>query len=363
MTKKELGRSIAFILVVCMMLLLRCEIFELDDTTYIPTRFQTFYDLNEDTLDAVWIGTSGVDRYWLSAKAYEEHGMTVFPLSSDAMPTWLFTYVVDEIYKDQNPELIIVDLRAFCQTNTVESKDTRARRLLDAMDSFSINKLRAAFRTMRSIKELDSESAAFDLSYLLSYIKYHNMWEDDDFSLVNNTSDAKCPYMGFFMRRTLSLKPKDQKASVFKTDYFEELDPFSEQSLYEFLDYAEEKGLNVLFVNTPNHMTKKEMGRTNTICQILDKKGAKYINYCETDKKGDFTLIPELDHVDDFYNRNHVNYYGAEKFTAVFAEYLNENYDFADHRSDEAVKEHWDGVYDVIKATIKGWEEAAAAKK
>ena len=363
MTKKELLRSIAFVLVVCMMLLLLCEVFELSDVTYIPTRFKTFYDLNENTLDAVWIGTSGVDRYWLSSKAYEEYGMTVYPLSSDAMPTWLFTYVVDEIYKDQNPELLIVDLRAFCQTNTVASKDTRARRLLDAMDPFSINKIRAAFRTMSSIKQLDEESSDFDLSYLLSYIKYHNMWEDDDFSLEDNTSDAKCEYMGFFMRKSLSLKPKTQKASVFKTDYYDTLDQYSEESLYEFLDYVEEKGINVLFVNTPNHMKKEEMGRTNTICKILNERGIKYINYCETDNKGDFTYIPELDHVEDFYNRNHVNYYGAEKFTTVFAKYLDENYDFADHRSDEAVTEHWDGVYEHIKATIKGWEDAAAAKK
>lgn len=359
MTKKELFRSLAFILVVCLLLILLCEVFELSDVTYIPTRFQKFYNLEENTLDAVWIGTSGVDRYWLSAKAYEEYGMTVFPLSSDAMPTWLFTYVVDEIYKDQNPELLIVDLRAFCQTNTVASKDTRARRLLDAMDSFSINKIRAAFRTMSSIADLDEESDSFDLSYLLSYIKYHNMWEDDDFSLVDNTSSTECEYMGFFMRKSLSLKPKDQKATVFKTDYYDELDPYSEESLYEFLDYVEEKGLNVLFVNTPNHMKKEEMGRTNTICQILDQRGIQYINYCETDDQGDFSLIPELDHVEDFYNRNHVNYYGAEKFTAVFAEYLNENYDFTDHRSDEAVKEDWDGVYYHIKATIQEWEEAA----
>ncbi|MBQ6997645.1 MAG: hypothetical protein IJN60_04645 [Oscillospiraceae bacterium] len=362
MTKKELLRSIAFVLVVCMMLLLLCEVFELDDTTYIPTRFKTFYDLNENTLDAVWIGTSGVDRYWVSSKAYEEHGMTVFTLSSDAMPTWLFTYVVDEIYKTQNPEVLIVDIRAFCQTNTVESKDVRARRLLDAMDPFSINKIRAAFRTMSSIKDLDPESESFDLSYLLSYIKYHNMWEEDDFSIINNTSDQKCPYMGFFMRKSLSIKPKTQKAKVFDTEYFAELDPYSEESLYEFFDYAEEKGLNVLYVNTPNHMTKEEIGRTNTICKILEERGEQFINYCLTDESGGFLLIPELDHVDDFYNRNHVNYYGAEKFTAVFAEYLNEHFDFEDHRTDEAVKEHWDGVYDLIKETIKGWEEAAAAK-
>ncbi len=362
MTKKEFGRSIAFVLLVCILLFLLCEVFELDDTTYIPTRFKTFYNLNENTLDAVWIGTSGVDRYWLSSKAYDEYGMTVYPLSSDAMPTWLFTYVIDEIYKTQNPELLIVDLRAFCQTNTVSSKDARARRLLDAMDTFSINRLKAAFRTMNSIHELEEDGSAFDLSYLLSYIKYHNMWTEKDFSIVNNTSSKQCEYMGFFMRKSLSMKTKDQSAKVYKTDSYKDLDPYAEESLYELLDYIEEKNINVLFVNTPNHMTGTENARANTICRILDEHDAKYINYCLTDENGDFLYTPEIDHVADFYNRNHVNYYGAEKFTDTFAKYLDENYDFADHRSDAAVTEDWNGVYDKIKAQIAEWEEAAAAK-
>lgn len=358
MTKKQIGRGIAFVLVVCLLLVLLCEIFELGDTTYIATRFTTFSDLSEDTLDAVWIGTSGVDRYWLAAKAYEEYGMTVYPLSSDAMPSWLFTIMIDEIYSKQNPELIIVDLRAFAQSNaTVSMADTRARRILDAMDAFSINRFKVAFKTMKVLKQIDPERDFFDLSYLLSYVKYHAMWAEEDFSLMDNVNFDGSDYMGFFMRRSLSLKPKDQEPVVYDTEYYEELDPIAEESLYELLDYIEQKDLNVLFVNTPNVMLKQEVGRSNTVCKILDEYGINYLNCCETDDQGNFTYVIDLDHVHDFYNRNHLNYYGAEKFTEVFATYLDENYGFEDHRSDEAVQKDWDGVYTKIKKQIKKWEK------
>lgn len=365
MTKKELLRSIAFVLVVCLLFIGLCEVFELSDVTYIPTRFKTFGNLNKDTVDAVWIGTSGVDRYWMAAKAYEEYGMTVFALASDAMPSFLFTNVIDEIYAKQDPELIIIDARAFGQANTkADTVDTRVRRVLDAMDFFSINRFKAAFKAMEILHRIDPERDRYDLSLPISFIKYHTMWADEDFSIEDNTSiNAESEYMGFFVHNSLSIKEKKHKAVVYNSSVTKPLDPIAEESLYELLDYAENKNINLLFVCTPEMMTESEMGKMNTLFGILDEKGINYVNGCETDSKGNFTYFPDLNPSKDYYNENHVNYYGAEKFTSVIGAYLDEHYDFADHRSDETVKEDWDGVYEHIKDAIKEREEAAAAKK
>ena len=65
----------------------------------------------------------------------------------------------------------------------------------------------------------------------------------------------------------------------------------------------------------------------------------------------------------DFYNEGHTNYYGAQKFTKVFSEYLVENYDLKDRRNDENVKEHWDGVHDKLLAKIAELEEARRLKE
>ena len=358
MTKKEFGRMIAFALIVCLMLLLLCEVFELSDTSYIATRFKTFYGVEEDTLDAVFIGSSGVDRYWISPKAYEEYGMTVFPLASDAMPTWLFTNVIDEIYKDQSPELIIIDVRTYGQTSTdVGTVDTRARRVLDAMNFFSINRIKIAFKTMDILHQIDEERSAFDLSFLLNYVKYHTKWADEDFSIKDNISDEKNEYMGFFTRSTLSVKSKKQKATVYNNEVYTELDPIAEESLYELFAYAEEKDIDLLFVDTPRMMDEKAMGCANTLYRILEEEGIPYINYSQTDEKGKFTAVAGLSQKKDFYNKNHVNYYGAEKFTETFSAYLNDHYDFPDHRTDEAVKAQWDGLYKNLKKTIAKWEK------
>lgn len=357
MTKKEFGRGIAFLLAACVLLLGLCEVFELNDTTNIATRFKTFGDLNENTVDAVWIGTSGVDRFWVSPKAYEEYGMTVFPLASDGMPSWLFTNVIDEICENQSPELIILDMRAFRQDNVdAPVAEVRARRILDAMDFFSVNRFKAALKTMDIIHRIDEDASSFDLSFLLSYIKYHSMWEDEDFFIAESTSKKRHSYMGFYMNSSKSLASVENQDVVFAQDSYEPLDPISVDSLYEVLDYAERKGINLLFMGTPEMLSDTEIGQVNTLTRMLDEAGADYIHYYEPSEDGGFLLIPDLDPDSDFYDENHVNYYGAEKFTAAFAAYLDEHYDFADRRADEAAASQWDGVYQKVVDRIAGWE-------
>lgn len=358
MTKKEFGRSIAFVLVVCLVLILLCDLFEQANYSNFDKRFTTYRNLNEDTIDAVWIGTSGVDRYWIGAKAYEEYGMTVYPLTVDAMPTWLFTNVIEEVYTYQNPELIIIDIRAYGQDNVnAGAMDVRARRILDAMDFFSVNRIKTAFDTMEIIHENFEEEPEFEISYLLPFVKYHSKWEEDDYTISGNLGNKEHAYLGFYMSSALSIDKVPQTPVVYTPDYYEELDPIAEASLYDFLEYIDENDLNVLFVDTPKFKTEQEIGRANTVYKILDEYEADYINFCVTDEEGNFTYIPDFDFESDFYNEGHVNYYGAEKFTDVFAAYLDENYDLPDHRSDESIQEDWDGIYTKIKKAIAKWEK------
>ena len=80
MTKNQIIRCAAFSVIVCLLLVLMCELFENTNTSNYATRMYSYRNFNEDTVDAVMIGTSGIDRYWIAAKAYEDYGMTVYPL-------------------------------------------------------------------------------------------------------------------------------------------------------------------------------------------------------------------------------------------------------------------------------------------
>lgn len=362
MTKKQVFRCIAFCLVVCCILVLMCDLFEQDDPNY-SSRFYSYRNFEKGTVDAVYFGTSGVDRYWMSAKAYEEYGMTVYNLTCDGMPVWLYDIMIDEAFAYQDPELLIFDIRAFGQCNIPSYIDIRGRRTMDAMGLLSWNRLRAAQRTVQTMMKVDEEQSAFDISYLLPFVKFHTKWSSDPtdqptFTLDNTAGHDPSTSGGFVLHSHYSVHQEKQWPANYdenyKLDHVGQLDPISEEALYRVLEHTKELGVKVLFVDTPQFMNNVELGCANRVIQILDEYDVPYISYNMPGASEKLNV--EFDLATDFYENNHVNYYGAEKFTASLAAYLDANYDLPDRRNEEGVKKDWDGVYDNIKETIAKFE-------
>ncbi|MBO5936208.1 MAG: hypothetical protein J6Q79_01180 [Clostridia bacterium] len=61
MTKNQIIRTVAFLLVVSVLLLTLCDLFEYENS-HISERIETYQDLPRNTVDAVMVGTSGIDR-------------------------------------------------------------------------------------------------------------------------------------------------------------------------------------------------------------------------------------------------------------------------------------------------------------
>lgn len=359
MKKIQIVRSVIFLLLICFCMVVLCDLFEQENTKNLDKRLYTYREFPEDTVDGVYIGTSGVDRYWIAAKAYEEYGMTVYPFCTDALPCWLVENVIEEVYEHQNPELLLIDLRSFSQNVTVDNIDIRARYVLDAMEFFSMNRMKMVFKTWETIQKVDDTQPRWDLSYMFSFIKQHSKWAEEDYGFDKNIGSKKHAYAGFFMHSTLSVKEEEQvyneEFPEYDADVYAELDAVAEEALYDVIEYIKENDLEVLFIDSPKLMEEKEMGRANQIYKILEEEGMKYLTYFGEDKNDDFGI--DLDLKKDFYAATHVNFYGAEKYTEHLAAYINENYNLPDRRNDEKVKENWDGVYDKLCAKMADYAE------
>lgn len=357
MTKKQILRCSAFLLVVVCMLMMLCVLFEQTHGTTGDSVFHTYRELEKDTIDAVFMGTSGVTCYWLGSKAYEEFGMTVYSLASDAMPSWLYTNVMEEALAYQSPQLLILDIRPFTSPATqFDELDYRSRNLLDALKPFSANYIRSAFKTMKAIHAITGDTPQFDVSYLLSFVKYHSKWSDGSYSFTHQLDGSKHENRtgGFYLDHTVTVKKEPMTPHLYSDAVTSDLLPIHEAALHEVMDYIREKNLNVLFVDTPRVYTDMDaMGRVNTVFQILEKEGFDYVSFLTTAKDGSFSI--DLDYNSDFFNSHHVNYYGAEKFTRAFSEYLNQNYALPDRRTNPGAKAYWDGIYDYIKMTVEDY--------
>lgn len=351
MTKKQFFRSVAFLLVVAIMLFTLCDLFELENTTTASRRFYRYRHLSEDTVDAVIIGTSGSDRYWIPSQAYEEYGIALYPLCTDAFPSWLYINAIEDALEYQDVELFLIDIRSFGQDNVnLDTMDVRARRLLDVMSPFSVNRFKAALKTIETRVEASEKADKIDLSYFLSFIKYHSKWQEDDFNLADNLVRKTHEYMGFFVSPKATVLKTKLGEGTYDADLKIELDPISEKALYDLIDYVKANNIEVLFVDTPQVRKETEIGRSNTVYDILEQEGMNYISYYTEDSDNNFII--DLDTTTDFYNAGHVNFYGATKFTEHMAAYIDENYDLPDRREDENAAAEWDGVHEKLLEKI-----------
>lgn len=353
MTKKQLLRSVAFLMVVCLMLVALCDLFEQENNLNHDQRYFLYRNLGENTVDAIYVGTSGVDRYWIAAKAYEEYGMTVYPVSFDAFPVWLVPHIIEDALRYQDPQLILLDIRAFTQDCYASVMDTRARRVIDSMELFSPVRFRAACRTVELIHNVDPTVSQWDISFHIPFIKHHSKW-DQEYWFQLNMGDRAHKFLGFYMDSWLTIHREEQKPELYYPTVTCPLDPVAEEALYDTLDFIRERNLNVLFIDSPKFFEGTEMARTNVVMNLLEEEGFECLHFYTGDYDGGFTI--DLDPQKDFYNLNHVNYYGAEKYTAALAAYLDAHYDLPDRRGDEAVKKDWDGVYDALMEKIQEFE-------
>ncbi len=355
MTKKQVLRTVAFALLVCLMLTVMMELFESKNSDNHDQRFYSLRTMEENTLDAVLIGSSGIDRYWIAAKAFEEYGMSTYTLSAEALPIWLYINMIEEVLAKQTPELFILDIRGLTQQHIwAPETDSRVRPVLCAMDFFSRNRWDATIKSSRILHEINPSLPEWDLSLFFPFIKFHSSWADKDFTFKDNWGARKHEYGGFQMNN-LTTRIQEQKPVLYETPLVTDLHPITERALYELLDYIREKDLNVLFLNTPQIRDEFEEGFTNKVYTILEEEGMNYIAYYLPEQEapmGEHKSIIDLELNGDFYNPGHTNYYGAEKFTAEFAAYLDEHFDLPDRRGDEKCQKLWEGVYGKLKEQV-----------
>ncbi len=361
MTKKQFLRAIAFFVCVAIMVVGLCDLFEESNTENSNKRFYKFRNLPQNTIDAVMVGTSGTDRYWIPSQAYEKYGMTVYPMSTNSMPVFLLINLIEEVYTYQNPELLIIDIRPFTQDNIDTNRmDAKARLLLDVMAPFSINRVKAALNTMDAIKKVEPNKSSFDLSLFFSFIKFHSRWTENSFRIQRNMGDVEHNYLGFYIGNKMISK-YNLNPTGYNPDIFVELDPLCEEILYELFDYIKANNLNVLFFDSPQKRDENDMGRSNTVYKILEKEGYNFVHYYDANDSDGITI--DFDYEGDFYNSGHTNFYGATKFTEAFSSYLHENYDLPDRRNDENVKADWDGIQDNLIVKINEIEEEKRLKE
>ncbi len=103
----------------------------------------------------------------------------------------------------------------------------------------------------------------------------------------------------------------------------------------DLLEYCKESAITPLFVVHSYAQKEEHKQKYNYMKQVIDSYGFDFMN------TNDYYREIGFDYSFDFYNENHVNIYGAEKYTDFLAAYIAQQYNMPDHRLDSAYAQ-WD---------------------
>lgn len=292
-----------------------------------------FYAEDKNTSNVLVLGSSAAYRYWIPTIAYEEQHFTSLMLAQSEQPIEAVPYLMEELVKTQDADLIVVETRQVFAKLADKYEDKFNQEASTYFFSLIAMGMNQSMTRVQMINHLLQEDEANEkLEWIFPLLKYHD-------------NALKMSPKKFLTRLCPKKSPiKSAKPSAQVTVYPDpEIDPNADYHLQEqdkknidlIVEKANELGKEVLFVSMPYITTKYRYPLQMQLDAYMEEKGYPYVNLqVMQDEIG-------LNKETDFMNRNHVNIVGARKVTSYLADYLAKNYIFPDRLNEEQKKE-WD---------------------
>lgn len=320
---RKLYRCISFLLILLLCFLTTQVRLGFRDDLGSQQVFREYYALPSHTVDVVCIGTSAVQRGWISPIAYKRHGIASYSLATASQPFCLAKHIMKEAIRTQKPKVFVIDLRG-AMKNPGDMHDSFIRRVTDNM-SDSLVRWTAINEALSYIGPDNEEIDVDDISYYIKLAKYHELY-----------NPAKIPkevgvvyYSGFAYYEPTYYMIKPQR-DVGPQEKSMKIDKECKNILNDLLDYCDTIDSKVVFTLMPFAGSRKQLRKLNTVASIVEKRGYDCINFMDYEHR----VGQGMDYSKIFYNRNHTNYYGSKKITTYICRYLRKNYNLPNRKLD-----------------------------
>lgn len=276
--------------------------------------FEGFYSLEENTLDAVFLGSShGYNSYW-PQQLYDDYGIRSYNLSTSMQGPIASYYWLEEVLKTQTPRAVIFEVCFLFH----ETDEPSIRKAFDPMH-LSKNKLRA-------VKELyDYDPVLYDpLSFVFPLVRYHERWKEPqevffEWQSLADSNTLKGFYPGFGSQGEVEGYTFAAPSSMdMAQDAGKEVpDNFCLAYLYRMTSLCQEKGISLILTSSPS--TRWTKSQHNFTAEYAAAHGLPFYDFnCEDIYTGTGYDI-EKDNLDS----GHPNLLGTEKITAFLGEKLS----------------------------------------
>lgn len=320
MKKTQIIKTITFLLILAVTFVAVTQIFipKWVTGTSVTLVSDGLYEQKEDTIDVCVLGSSQLVYGISCMRLLEEYGISAYSCATGEQPLLCAYFYLLETHKNQNISTVILDTSMLYEVE----EESRFRKTLDSAP-FSMNKLAVIRERTRS-----EESSSF-ISYLFPIINYHGRWDElgkADLGYITAESEV---YRGNILSSNVKRNVSYEKLCV-DEDPVDESIQMDENQLRAFemiVDYCKKENIELLLVKAP----KGTWVGTKTVgCQELAKEhGLVYIDFNTAEMISEL----DLDVTRDFWNDDHLNVRGADKFTDYIGNYLLQTGEYEDFRN------------------------------
>lgn len=338
MNRKEVCKAISFILIFVLLLMGVSYIVRTNGD--IKDRFAGFYAEEKNSIDVLMCGASTVGTTFSPGYMWGEYGFTAYPISSNAQRPKAIKYLLEEAYKYQSPEVVVIELRMFTyEDEEMKNDEAHIREVTDNM--------RYSPHRFKTVNEMTDGVDGFEdkLSYYFDIIKYHSNWamffQPEELQKV--TYSKMDLHKGFEHPEQIMFHDESIDRYIVTEERLA-IPKEQEEVLRNLIEYLKEKKQKVVFVVAPIKYDADFFAKANYMKDIVEEEGFLYINMMEE---------IDLDFATDLLDGSHTNILGAEKCSQVLGKILSEEYGLLDKRNEKDY-ESWDESY---KAFIEVFEE------
>ena len=292
-------------------------------------KYEAFFR-EENDFDVLFFGSSNMQRMVNPLQLWNEYGITSYNFgnTSERLPVTYWT--VKNALEYTNPKIVVIEVSQYGQPE--KYKDMYSVHL--AWDRFplSLTKIKAVYDVLSPSDP--RQELLFDI------IIYHDRWiELTEGDFVRNYSKER----GYIVDHEYTVFQRPEYA--FRID---EAACKTEGVMYleKTVEELQAKGIQVVFVHSPEVNTEDKQARINAATVTAQKYNVPFV---------DFTVMDDsvVDYSSDLSDADHVNIQGSTKVTHYLGEYFMRNYGLISHAMDDSYAD-WDADYELFRAANEG---------
>ena len=307
----------------------------------------------EDDIQALFVGASTSEFGIDPMRIYEDSGIATFNLSSSGQPIEVSYYLLELAFHKLRPKVVFFESSGLFADAQLSFVDVAYRYVLDSLPI--CEKVRLASAYARRFSE-EKQLAAFIGAYLPIY-QYHERWKELTSTDFTREPELNLYRKGFFNYTRVyeiglstdlinEITDANYNNTLWKTEYLNgvpqsyvgeepgvngrrlynaEIPANTLEIFLKMKTLCEENGAELVMFKTPQYILPQSGGKVskldmNAIRAVAEEYGVRFLDFIY---ELDFGMDLRTDSPD---GGGHLNYLGAQKLSAFFSDYLQEEF-------------------------------------